>query len=96
MTEKRTPARCFAPGEFIAEEIAYRKMTVQTLAWKCSCPVGDIESVLDGTMPFTPAWACKLSHALGWSADFLADFLMGLEEGYQAYRRSRDPSCPKP
>ncbi len=88
MADNRTPAECFPPGKLIAEELEARGWSHQDLADKCLCPRDQIDAVIDGTTPFTPFWASKLACALGWSADFL----MRLEESYQAFK-AKEESC---
>ncbi len=58
------------PGETVAEEIATRGLTADGFAAELGCPVAELEGLLTGVLPVTPALATALERAWGAEAAF--------------------------
>lgn len=58
------------PGETVAEEIATRGLTAAGFAAELGCPVAELEGLLAGTLPVTPALAAALEQAWGPEVGF--------------------------
>jgi plasmid maintenance system antidote protein VapI len=51
------------PGETLAEEMATRGLTAAGFATELGCPVAELEGLLAGALPVTPALAAALGRA---------------------------------
>ena len=73
------------PGETVAEEMATRGLTAAGFAAELGCPVAELEGLLAGTLPITPALAAALERA--WGAE--TGFWMRLQAHHDEARRPR-------
>ena len=72
------------PGETVAEEMTTRGLTPTGFAAELGCPVAELEGLLAGALPITPALAAALKRA--WGAE--VEFWMRLQAHYdQAIQR---------
>lgn len=67
---ERTPAEVFRPGEYVADELAARGWSVETLAEKSGIEVGILTELVERDFPCTDAVAIGLSRAFGTSVVF--------------------------
>ncbi len=58
------------PGETVAEEMATRRLTATGFAAELGCPVAELEGLLAGALPITPALAAALEQAWGVEVEF--------------------------
>lgn len=73
------------PGETVAEEMATRKLTAAGFAAELGCPVAELEGLLAGALPVTPALAAALERA--WGAE--VEFWMRLQAHHDEARRRK-------
>lgn len=73
------------PGETVAEEIATRGLTTPGFAAELGCAVAELEGLLAGTLPITPALAAALEQA--WGAE--VEFWMRLQAHHDEARRRK-------
>lgn len=58
------------PGETVAEEMATRGLIAVGFAAALGCPVAELEGLLAGVLPMTPALAAALERAWGAETGF--------------------------
>lgn len=73
------------PGETVAEEMAARGLTTASFAAELGCPVAELDGLLAGTLPITPALAAALERT--WGAE--AEFWMRLQANYEEARHPK-------
>ncbi len=71
------------PGETVAEEMATRGLTAASFAAELGCPVAELEGLLAGALPITPALATALERA--WGAE--TEFWMRMQANHDEARR---------
>ncbi|GAP97804.1 HigA family addiction module antitoxin [Leptolyngbya sp. NIES-2104] len=91
MTQPLQPAKVFAPGRVISEELEARDWTQKDLAEIMSRPPQTINEIIKGTKQITPETALELSAAFGTSAEFW----INLEANYQLFL-ARQTQVEKP
>ncbi len=92
MPDNRTPAECFPPGEFIAEELEARGWSHQDLADKMRFPVEVVGAIILITRPISPLGAYELGKAFGTSMTFWTN----LEQSYRNHLANKTRTLPHP
>ncbi len=85
MTDRKTPAEVFPPGDFLKEELEERGWTQTDLADILGRPNRLVSEIVNGRRGITPETALGLADAFGTSAEYW----MYLEASYQLARVRR-------
>ncbi len=73
------------PGETVAEEMAARGLAAAGFAAELGCAAAELDGLLAGTLPITPALAAALERA--WGVE--VEFWMRLQANHDEARRPR-------
>jgi len=71
--DKRIPAECFPPGEFLRDELNARQVSASYFAKIVGMDIQEVYDIMDGKLHIGAEEAEKLGSALGVSSAFWAN-----------------------